>query len=426
MKNHIYIIAMFLACLTLACDDKTEEFKGPYSLVVTGSTTVAPGASETYRLAPYAKPETYTWTVAGPAQIVGATTGLVVKVKFMSVGKVTLTVTNGVDKEIIPITVEEVEPVATVTLNGSGVLKDNAKDTVFLSFPAPLVANPTIAMLTSTTPSEFIDDALAFQSGTLGPIVKIDASNYYAIYTAGTGNGTPEAIIKGMTSTSDFGSVTVDTTYIQLYRVDNVAPIANLSYSTTKVNDGTVVTVTATFSEPVTFKSSLDSAILISFSGAGVAAETDTLQPTDNPLVYTYDYTVNGSGNGTITATLSNIVDLGRNDLATTINTTSLVVDNITPTVTGLATDGGDFASLKITSTESGTTWYVIQKDGDPAPSGVGDFSGGVASGSAPVDAATQITLASILASGTYDVYFISQDETGNYSSITTVPLVMN
>jgi len=425
----ILIVGLFCSCFLIACDDKTEDFNGPYSLVVTGATTSSPGATEIYRLAPYSNPETYKWTIEGPGEIVGATTGLTVHVSFSSVGKVTLTVTNGTDKATYPITVSDVSPDVEVVLNGTGVLRSGSKDTVYLQYPAPLVSAPTVTMLTAADSSWFNDGGDVFVSGSIGSVKKLDDMTYYFVYTASDGNGTPEVVVKNAISTADYGSDTVETAHVQLYRVDNIAPIADLAYSTLIGKKGTEVTVTATFSEPVTFADPADSALIISFSGAGVTAEDDSLSATDNPLVYTYTYTITGTGNGAVSVALSKIADLAGNDLSSTTSSGGkLIVDNTMPIVTGSAVDGGDFASIGITSTESGMGSYVIMMSGDPAPATPDDFfaASGVASGTVSLTANTTATISKLLTDGSYTVYFISQDEAGNDSTIKSVSLTMN
>lgn len=425
----IFFIGLLCSCFLIACDDKTEDFNGPYSLVLTGATTSSPGSTETYRLAPYANPETYKWTIEGPGEIVGSTTGLTVTVSFSAVGKVKLTVTNGADKAVYPITVSDVSPDVEVALNGAGVLRSGSKDTVFLQYPAPLVAAPTVTMLTASDSSWFNEGGDVFVSGSISPVKKIDDMTYFFVYTASTGNGTPEVVIKDAISTADYGSDTVETAHVQLYKVDNIAPIADMTYSSLVGKKGTEVMITVTFSEPVTFADPADSALLISFSGAGVTAEDDSLQATDNPTVYTYTYTITGTGNGAVSIDLSNVSDLAGNDLASTTSSGGkLIVDNTSPTVVGSAMDGGDFASIGITSTETGTGSYLIVQSGDPAPTTADDFfaASGVASGSVSLTANATITISKLLAGGSYSVYFISQDEAGNTSSIKSVSLTMN
>lgn len=429
MKNKINILFLLLATFIFACDDDDDgSFSGPYTLVVSGTHEVTPGDVEEFTLRDIDNPESFTWAVAeGPAEIVGAATGNKVTVEFHSVGEVVLTVTNGSDNGTVRIDVVNVPPAVTAHLNGTGVLRGGVSDTVFFEFDAALLNDPTIALATDS--SAFYESGEPFVSGTLGDLVKVDAMNYYAIYTAGEGNGTPEVYIPELFATEAYGLDTLDSIFVQIYRVDNIDPLAELSYSQTKVNDSTEVTVTATFSEPVTYANSEDSAIYITFSGGGVETLKDTLHPTSDPLVYTADFVVNGEGAGPIQVDISNAVDYAGNMLGLIDNSSELEVDNLEPMLVAQVTDDGDFATIQIASNENGTGYYLIVEDGETAPTTPEEFmeyEEAISSGSVDLVANNPASAVSILESGAYDVYFIAHDEAGNYSEITTEGLMMD
>lgn len=425
MKNKINIIFLLLSVFIFACEEDEQLFTGPSNLIVAGTHGVVPGDVEEYTLRDINNPDNYTWSVDGPAQIVGDASGNTISVEFQSVGEVVITVTNGTDNGKVTVEVGDVAPAVTTTLNGTEVLRSGMKDTVFFEFDAPLLEDPTISMATDS--SEF-NAGEPFISGTLGELIKIDAQNYYAVYTAGEGDGTPEGYIPEIFATEIYGADTLESVFVQLYQVDNTDPVANLSYSQSAVNDSTEVTITATFSEPITYANMEDSAIYISFSGAGVEAESDTLMPTDDPLVYTYQYTVNGEGMGTVDVDITNATDLAGNELAVVNNASELNVDNIDPIVTGNVSDDGDYSSIELTSTEDGTGMYLILEEGETAPTTSEEFmeSEGVASGSLILTAANVKNAIELLGTGNYEVYFMAMDEAGNHSEIGSSDLMMD
>lgn len=427
MKNKFNILLLLLGVLVSACDDDDAVFTGPSNLIVAGTHGVTPGDVEEYTLRDINNPESYTWAIEGPAEIVGSATGSSVTVEFQSVGDVILTVTNGEDNGKVVIGVNNVEPAVTTTLNGTGILREGVVDTVFFEFDSPLSKDPTISMVVDSSEFNGGDPII---SGSLGELIKVDAQNYYAIYTAGTEEGISEGFLPQLIATEIYGADTIDSVYVQLYEVDNTDPITDLSYSQNKANDSTEVTITATFSEPITYANPEDSAIYISFSGGGVAAATDTLQPTDDPLVYTYQYKVNGEGSGAVNVDISNAADLAGNPLAVINNAGELVIDNMAPVlILGNATDDGDYATIQIVSAEKATGMYLVLEAGETAPANTEEFmdsEANVASGSLELEANNGKKAIEILPSGSYEVYFLLQDEAGNYTGITSDSLIMD
>ena len=423
MKNNIYILfLLLLSCFVAGCEEELDDFTGPYRLTVAGPSSGTPGALIENSLGSIQNPDSYTWSIVeGPGVIEGPNTGDTVAIRLQSVGTVVLNVTNGTDSRTRNITVKKVPPKVTTVLEGTGVLRSGQEATVTFKFASPLAKDPTLAMIT---------DATAFTSGELSNLTKVDDKTYTATYTAGEGNGTPKVRLGNIIATSTFGSDTIVADTIKIYRIDNVAPIADLTYSQNRAMKGSTVTVTATFSEPVMFEDPADSAIYASFSGGGVQAERDTLQPTDDPLVYTYEYTVTGEGDGPVTVNLENVSDLARNPLAATGNKRGLVVDNTAPEIlVNTATDEGTYASIKISSSEPGTGMFVIMEGGKDAPETVADFMAaeGVASGSIPMGAGFPETANRIVVpNGEYTVYYLVQDLAGNFSEIASSSLTMN
>lgn len=430
MKNKIsiFIMSLITAVLFTACGDDDSTFNGPFRLNIAGSSEVRPESTHEYTIGDFTSPDSYTWTVSGPATISGGATGNTITVDFGEVGDVVITVTNGTDTGTFGVTVAETEPAVSVSYNGAGVLRNGEADTVFFEFDAPLAADPSFAM--NTTDSTQFNGGTPFVSGTLGPLVQVDDDSYYAIYTAGTGNGTPEALFQDIKSNATFGEVNIDSAFVKLYRVDNIAPVATIDYSPSVGKDSTVVTVTVTFSEPVKAANpATDSSLLISFDNAGVAFETDTLEATEDPLVYTYDYIVNGGGNGQLEVTISNIADLAGN--TSELYSYEFLVDNTAPGIdwyideyTGYAEIG--FVLLGGFGPESGTGYYAVFTSGADAPASLEDFEDGVVSGSKQINAGTYVIYNVPLEAGNYDIYFIGEDLAGNMSAIASDSFTVN
>lgn len=435
MKNKLSLLLLSLiaVCFFTACeDDEYDEIGGPYRLRILGSETVAPESTEEFTIGNFTNPETYTWTVSGPAQIVGSSTGNTVNVMFTSVGEVTISVSNGEDSGSMMVEVANVAPGVTATLDTTAMgqmkaLRNGESDTVFFEFDAPFRDIESLGINTEDS-TAFNQGAEPFVSGTLGELNQLDDGRYYAIYTAGSGNGTPEAKFTNIIATSVYGSDTIETAYVQLYRVDNTAPVVDFTYSQPSANTGTVVTVTANFSEAVMPADPADTLLFVTLSGAGVS-ERDTLMATDDPRVYTFEYEVSeDASNGPVQIDVEGVVDFAGNELAGVNNASDLVIDNTNPTVTGTATDAGSSASITIGSDEAGTGMYLIMRAGADAPTDAEEFIGaeGVASRTVQLTAGGVRTVTQALAAGNYVVYFMAMDAAGNYSDIQTSSLTMD
>jgi hypothetical protein len=409
---NITLIAIFILFM-VACEEDDARFSGPARIIIAGTGTATPGEVAEFTIGNVNNSESYTWTVEGPAQIMGNATGNTVSVEFTGVGDVTIEVSRGDDTGLTTVSVAEVEPAVTTRFNETGVLRSGETDTVFFDFAAPIASTPAFDMVTDE----------GFVSGSLGNLVRVDDDSYYAIYTAGEGDGTPQALFQDITATEAFGGVNIDSAFVNLYRVDNVAPVADLSYSETVVKEGSEVTVTATFNEPIMPQGS-DKVVLITFTRFGAPAETDTLEATDDPLVYTVDYTVTANESGTeIEVGLPNAVDFARAPIAD-INNATITVDNADPRIiTANAADTGEAVQISLTSSEDGTGWFIVLPDGADAPETTEDFSGGVASRMWDLSAATNRSTSIALAAGAYDVYFLVRDKAGNMSPIEMVNL---
>ncbi|WP_017731390.1 hypothetical protein [Nafulsella turpanensis] len=423
MKNKlsIFLLGLIAAFTFAACEEEAPVFDGPYRLIFLGPQEVVPGETAVYSIGDMVDAEAYTWTVEGPAAIVGDATGTTVEVEFLGVGDVVLGASNGTISGTYEVAVAGVEPAVTASLTGTGVLANEMSDTVFFAFDAPLAEDPNIEMVTEEG---------AFVSGTLGELTAIDPQNYFVVYTAGEGNGTPEVLLTEITATDEFGATTVDSAFVSLYRVDNFNPIVDVTFSDDTVMAGENVAVTANFNEEVMNANPEDSVLYITFTVNGEMMR-DTLEATADPLVYTFDYTA--EGDGIVEVGFENIADLAGNAELVVVSD-DLRIDNTAPeiieTATG-ATDEGDYAEITITSTEAGTGMYVIMDSAAEPVTNAEEFSAaeGVASGSVELRAGDLLFSGSdveSLEAGDYTVYYMVMDMAGNTSSITSSALIMD
>lgn len=424
MNVKIFLLAALSICFgfLMSCEDSSSELSSPYMVDIEGPTEVYPEQTGSYTIGDIDGAESFSWTISGPGYIVGSTTGATIEIYYSAVGEIELTVTNGDDTGTRIIDIYEVDPDVAVSLNGYGKLKEGVSDTVYLIFPAAITSIEGITMLSSTDTS-YVTGSLAFSSGSLSGLTKVDDYTYYTIYTAGSGNGTPEALITKVVTTEDYGSNTWDSTYIQLYTVDNTIPIASLSYSQEEANDSTIVDITVTFTEAI------DTLVVpyISFSGGGVADETDALVATSDELVYTYSYIVNGNGNGTVTIALEGITDEAGNALGGITDASVLEIDNVDPVIAFTVSGGDGVATLGVATSEAIEGMYLVLESGEDGPAEASEFGSfsGVLSGDVSFSSLTnQYPLA--LDPGTYDFYFLAMDESGNYSAVKSATATVN
>lgn len=440
-------MSILLAIFAIACSEDDANFNGPYRLNIVGSGEVRPETSgEEYTIGDFTNPGDYTWSVDGPASIAGSATGNTIIVDFQGVGNVTISVTNGSDANgSMTVVVADTEPTVTAILNGTGVLRSGQTDTVFFEFDTPIEGMPTFAV--NTDSSGFVND-VAFQSGTLGALQN-DNGTFYAIYTAGDGDGTPEALFQDITSTSTYGSVNIDSAFVQLYRVDNIAPSADFEYSTRVVNDSSEVTFTVTFNEDVMAANpAMDSSLLISFYNGGpetgITPETDTLEATEDPHVFTYTYTVyteDGSaigpatGNGTLMVEITNVADLAGN-APNAIISSDVVIDNTPPDTDWYADAYNGYVEIGYVmfdpnfNPESGNVYYAIYPSGSltdpPTAEDVIDPTDAVEMGMREITDNTYTTWNVSLPAGDYDLYLIGKDPAGNWSDIISDSFTVN
>ncbi len=154
--------------------------------------------------------------------------------------------------------------------------------------------------------------------------------------------------------------------YLDATPTDTTYPTATISYSLAgPYKEGTVVTISATFSEAMK-----DSPVpMIALSGAATVGATNMTKVSST--FYTYSYTV-GSGNGDVSVSLSTGTDLDGNTVRPTPTSgATFTIDNTPPTVSAFtpadgATDVDTGRSVKVTFSEpmdpltvTGSTFYI-------------------------------------------------------------------
>ena len=255
-------------------------------------------------------------------------------------------------------------PTAAITYSPSGPYKSGTVVTITATFSEPMADSPVPRIALSGA------NTLAATNMT-----KVSTTQYTYSHTVGSGNGTTTVALSNGQDIAG-NTVTSAPTSGATFTVDNVAPTASLAYSPAgPYNSGDVVTITATFSEAMA-----DSPVpRIALSGGQTLAATNMTK--SSTTVYTYQHTVT-SGDGTVTAALSNGTDLAGN-VVTSAPTSgaTFTVDNTNPSVTITSPVGASGSSTSTspisftaTFTES-VTGFVV---GDITVTGgtAGNFAG--------------------------------------------------
>ena len=144
--------------------------------------------------------------------------------------------------------------------------------------------------------------------------------------------------------------------------LDNTAPSASLAYNApsigavTKVNEGSTLTITATFTEKIA--DAHPPQIQHASNGPGVIGVLNpTLMTKTSDTEWFYNYTV-PSGNGSIYPTLVGAKDLpGKDIVANPTSGTNIYIDNTAPTISAITPSFGD--RLNLTEDDSNKTVLV-------------------------------------------------------------------
>lgn len=414
MIKNIFRLTMALAVLVMfSCND--DDASDPASYAIFGDREVSPLTTGTYTL--HVSGVDATWTSSDTdVMTITSTDASTAVVSFLKSGTVRLTATDGVRVGVVDITVDDGGTDVTVTYAGTGSLKSGASDTVFFTFPAALTEVPSLIMNEDT--SGFTSGGVAAFVSSGSSLTSLSSYNgsdevFYAIYTAGSGDGQPEGLIESITLTDTYGGVTAENIYVELPVVDNTVPYAQIAFSQEVANDSTSVTITVTFSENVIpdYSYSPDSLIYINLSGGGVLDSTYSLTATSDAKVWTLSYMTNGGGDGTLTASVdeSSVTDYAGNEAY--VPSATMEIDNTAPD----PATAGEFSVevtgsvVEVTLSGDDTVQWLYQTSGTDAPE-VSDFD----------DASSEDDIFS-LDEGTYDFYYIATDEAGNVSAVESV-----
>ncbi|MFC2090338.1 Ig-like domain-containing protein [Bacteroidota bacterium] len=217
-----------------------------------------------------------------------------------------------------------------------------------------MVRDGDVVNITATfTETNGITSSPAITIGTLVAGAGMTATGDNLVWTyqwavTGSGNGTSAVSIS---ATDIAGNANTAATGRTSYITDNTQPTVVLSDdSDGLVKDGDLVNITATFTE-VNGITSSPTITIGSLVGAG------TMTSTGDNLVWTYQWTITGSGNGISSVSIS-ATDVPGNSNTAATGRTSYTADNTQPTVVvsddsdGLVRDG-DVVNITATFTEA-------------------------------------------------------------------------
>ena len=290
------LLSVIALSIGVSCQEEDDDRAFvPYRVAIGGPDKVAPGEAVIYYTDAYGD-ETFTWGVPEGATLLdgAGTDSISVSFEAGSSGDVTIQA-RGLDGRKF-VEVESAAPAATVALDTNTVaLTQGASDTLFIEFDTDIATDPEVRLM----PNDEVS------GGTISPLVKVDEDTYQVIYTAGTGNGTEKISVDNAVSTAFYGSLEMDTVVtFNLYEVDNTPATGRLLASGTPVYDsGSVVTLSAVFSEPLSTQDSVQ----ISITGLTEAYVTDATMATEDGMTWTYDFQSDGEINELVTVSVSNV-----------------------------------------------------------------------------------------------------------------------
>lgn len=453
-KNYAVTLMLGFAVLLFSCSDDDIDLSSLENLVPVTSKISGPvqvdvnPLSNTYSI-PLRQKSTYAWSVSGTGTIVGEATGNSVNVSFGSEGSSTLTIVEtNVGGSGTPQTLEITSAagtpgVSSISSLSTAPLKSGTKDTVVVVYNRAIATAPSATLVTNPELVEF---------GTLGQAEgqKITAANaakfgvgeddlaaYFWEYTAGAGDVSPSISISGAVADASWGGkAQVSASSGSLTATDNTAPTGKLSYSSELAKEGdSDIVITVTFGEGI----DPTSVVMIDWTGNNVPAFNGSLAvDKDDNKVWTTKYTPS-TGNDVLNFTVTGAVDLAGNAQGSIADAT-IEIDNTKPTIGGssaveyeLSGVKFQYAILDAASNEKGMVYWIVVPDGTDGtndalgsaidmsnPSRVRDGSIAVELGST-ADSGGGVNIATgILTAGAYDVYFYSEDEAGNESTVST------
>lgn len=313
----------------------------------------------------------------------------------------------GTPQEVI---VDTVPPTAELTYSAIGPYKAGTTVTITATFSEEIAAAPVPKITISGASTIAATD-----------MTRSSATVYTYSHTVGAGNGIATVILSNGTDLAG-NSLTATPTSGATFMVDNSAPTAAISYSSSEpYKTGTTVTITAIFNEEIA-----DAPVpQIAISGANTLAAVNMVK--SSATEYTYTLTVE-EGNGSAFITLSTGTDLVGNTVAAIPTSgAAFIVDNIAPEISAVSPAHDSFtnnATVSFTLNEAvangSVTFTQTGGSADPlSPQIYTLVAGDLNAGSHSVN-----TGKALVNGAQYTVSFAASDAAGNAATLVNSPNV--
>ena len=311
--------------------------------------------------------------------------------------------------------------------NTTGVLVDTSAPTAAITYSTNPVKSGTLLLITATFNEPMADSpvvkiAISGQNTLAATnMTKVTSTQYTYTHTVGAGNGTATVALSVGTDLAG-NVITSAPTSGATFTVDNTAPTAAITYSTTNpVKSGTSLLITTTFNEPMA-----DSPVVrLAISGANTLVATPMTKVTSTQ--YTYTHMV-GAGNGTATVALSVGTDLAGNVITSAPTSgATFTVDNTQPTQPTLPDlNGGDDTGVLNTDNITNKTTNLRFMGGGGSVEGnstVEVFDGGTSLGTTTASngGAWNLNTVHTYAEGDHLITVTATDAAGNVSPASPV-----
>ena len=243
----------------------------------------------------------------------------------------------------------------TATTDGSSVTIDKTSPTAALSFSQGTVHFGDSITITATISEPILDSPVLtlslFGGNALATttFTKTDSTHYTFTHTVGAGNGTTTVALGAATDLAGNVIASAPTSGADFF-VDNIAPLASVSFSRNPARAGDATVISFTTSEPI----DAGTPLLVSLSGANTLAATSTARA--DSTHFSFSYTV-GAGDGAATVSVSGAKDTAGNAIvATPTSGGTLTIDNKAPVITVANPDSAPAHSKTVSATASDGT----------------------------------------------------------------------
>jgi hypothetical protein len=246
-------------------------------------------------------------------------------------------------------------PTITITSPTAGVSDGSTTNDSSIA----LVFTLSEADINGSETTEFTVNDITVLNGTISDFNSNSETEYTATFTPTSSSSNVETTIDvyGYSFTDSNGDYNADSAQFN-WTYDGVAPTAAITYSSSgPYTSGQVVTITATFSEPIA-DSPVPEITITGSGGLSTIASTDMTK--SSTTVYTYTYSVpNETGSGTVTITDGTDVP-GNNVTTTPTSGATFSVDNTGPTISVVVTNNDDSSTINNTSPPTTTNASAI------------------------------------------------------------------